>query len=45
MVMALFEREFGDAGFGELAEAFGDHAIVFVPSSRASHKIPFRLVK
>jgi hypothetical protein len=38
MVMTLFERELGDAGFGELAEAFGDYAILFVPSSRVSHK-------
>ena len=26
--MAIFERELGDAGFVELAEAFLDHAVV-----------------
>jgi hypothetical protein len=28
MFVAIFEREFSDAGFVELAEAFGDHAVV-----------------
>ena len=28
MPVVIFERELGDAGFVELAEAFGDHAIV-----------------
>ena len=26
--MAVFERELGDAGFVEVAETFGDHAVV-----------------
>ena len=26
--MAIFERELGDAGFVELTETFGDHAVV-----------------
>ena len=26
--MAVFERELGDAGFVEVAEVFGDHAVV-----------------
>ncbi len=28
MFVAIFERELGDAGFVEVAEAFGDHAVV-----------------
>ena len=28
MSVASFEREFGDAGFVEVAEVFGDHAVV-----------------
>ena len=28
MFAAIFERKLGDAGFVELAEAFGDHAVV-----------------
>ena len=28
MSVAIFERELGDAGFVEFAEAFGDHAVV-----------------
>jgi hypothetical protein len=28
MFVAIFERELGDAGFVEVAVAFGDHAIV-----------------
>ena len=28
--MPIFEGEFGDAGFVEVAEAFGDHAVVLV---------------
>jgi len=35
MFKAIFERELGDAGFIELAEAFGDHAGRTVPLWRA----------
>ena len=28
MFVAIFERELGDAGFVEVAETFGDHAVV-----------------
>ena len=28
MSVAIFERELGDAGFVEVAEAFGDHSVV-----------------
>ena len=28
MFVAVFESEFGDSGFIEIAEAFGNHAIV-----------------
>ena len=28
MFVAIFKREFGNAGFVEFAEAFGDHAVV-----------------
>ena len=28
MLVAAFEGEFGDAGFVEFAEVFGDHAVV-----------------
>ena len=28
MFVAIFEGELGDAGFVEIAEAFGDHAVV-----------------
>ena len=28
MFVAIFEGEFGDAGFVEVAEAFRDHAVV-----------------
>ncbi len=28
MFVAIFEGEFGDAGFIELAQAFGDHPVV-----------------
>jgi hypothetical protein len=28
MSVAIFERELGDAGFVEVAEVFGDHAVV-----------------
>ena len=35
MFVAVFEREFGDAGFVELAEAFGDHAgVLFLCGAR-----------
>jgi len=39
MFVALFECEFGDTGFVELAEAFGDHAVVLLFCSARESEI------
>ena len=39
MLVAIFEREGGDAGFVEIAEAFSDHAVVlFLCRARATDR-------
>ena len=43
MFVAVFEREFGNAGFVEVAEAFGDHAIILFLRCAPATQPPFRL--
>ena len=45
MFVAVFERELGDAGLVEVAEAFGDHAIVlFVRRSEDTSRLRLLLI-
>jgi hypothetical protein len=45
MFVAIFEGELGDAGLVEVAEAFGDHAIVlFVRRSEDTSRLRLLLI-
>ena len=45
MFVAIFERELGDAGFVEVAEAFGDHAVVLFLGCTRERQIETEIVR
>ncbi len=43
--MAILERELGDAGFVEISEAFGDHAVVLFFCTARQRQIETQIVR
>ncbi len=45
MFVAILERELGDAGFVEISEAFGDHAVVLFFCTARQRQIETQIVR